>query len=145
MTEKEKEVIYYELVSLFGQTAISLNQGIAIQQKASEIIFKKLNQELDLEYVEGTYNSNMDKIVEELQLRWRFLQTIYQDLMQIAGILNHSDLLPVLPEVDFCDDLWDLDRDGSYDDFSDLTSKIDDFEHELSDLCLSWMDDVGIH
>lgn len=131
----EKEVIYCELASLFQQTAISLNRGIVIQQKVSEIIFKMT----DPEYVEGCYNSNMRKMVGELQLRWRFIQTIYQDLMEIAGILNQSDHLPVLPEIDFCDDLWDLDRDGSYDDFSDLTSKIDDFENELSDLCLSWM------
>lgn len=134
MTEKEKDVIFNELLALFQQTNVSLQHGLAIQQKATEIVRD--------EDAEDIHTPNKRKVIEELQRRWRFTRTIYQDLKTIAGLLNHSDLLPVLPKLDFCDDLWDFNRSDSFDDLFTLTSKIDDFELELSDLCLSWMDDV---
>ena len=134
MTEKEKDVIFNELLALFQQTNVSLLHGLAIQQKATEIVRD--------EDAEDIHTPNKRKVIEELQRRWRFTRTIYQDLKTIAGLLNHSDLRPVLPKLDFCDDLWDFNRSDSFDDLFTLTSKIDDFELELSDLCLSWMDDV---
>ena len=134
MTEKEKDVIFNELLTLFQQTNVSLQHGLAIQQKVAEIVRN--------EDAEDIHTPHKRKVIEELQRRWHFTRTIYQDLKTIAGILNHSDLLPVLPEFDFCDDLWDFDRSDSFDDLFAVTSKIDGFEQELSELCLSWMDDV---
>ena len=128
-----------------------MEHGLAIQKKASDIVFNEAKAVFG-EECSPTNPKECRKLIEELQLRWRFIQTIYQDLRfiqtiyqdlkAIAEILNHSDLLPVLPEFDFCDDLWDFDRSDSFDDFFALTSKIDDFEQELSNLCLSWMEDV---
>ncbi len=141
MTEKEKDVIFNELLVLFQQTNVSMEHGLAIQKKASDIVFNEAKAVFG-EECSPTNPKECRKLIEELQLRWRFIQTIYQDLKAIAEILNHSDLLPVLPEFDFCDDLWDFDRSDSFDDFFALTSKIDDFEQELSNLCLSWMEDV---
>lgn len=80
-------------------------------------------------------------MIEELQFRWRFILTSYQDLKAIAEILHYSDLLPIPPELDFSDvrRCWIFDSDF---DISTIIEKIDDFEKELSDLCNSWMDDV---
>ena len=134
MTEKEKDVIFNELLTLFQQTNVSFQHGLAIQKEVAEIVHN--------EDAEDIHTPNKRKVIEELQRRWHFSQTIYQDLKEIAGILNHSDLLPLPPELDFCDDLWNFDRSDSSDDLFAVTSKIDDFEQELSDFCLSWMDDV---
>lgn len=135
MTEGEKRVIYRELWELFMRTNTSFQYGLTTQQKVNEIVRNDAEDEVDL------HAPDKLKVIEELQFRWRFILTSYQDLKAIAEILHYSDLLPIPPELDFSDVRRGWVFDSDFDIFA-FIEKIDDFEKELSDLCNSWMDDV---
>lgn len=141
MTEGEERVIYRELWELFMRTNTSFQYGLTTQQKVYEIVRNDVEEEVDAEDEVDLHAPDKLKVIEELQLRWRFSLTIYQDLKAIAEILHYSDLLPIPPELDFSDVRrgWIFDSDFDIIAFID---KIDDFEQELADLCTSWTDDV---
>ena len=137
MTEAEEHVISCELWELFSRECVIMKHEIRIAKMISDIVFDIAKDEDE----DNLHALDKLKVIEEIQLHWRLIQTQYQDLKAIAEILHYSDILPVPPELDFSDvrRCWIFDSD--FDIFT-ITEKINDFEEKLCDLRDSWCNDI---
>ncbi len=54
------------------------------------------------------------KIVEEMELEWRFLTTIYEDLQTIFAELDMPEVVPEQPGMSFDNGLWEVDKSGIF-------------------------------
>jgi len=122
MNEKEKNVLKQELVALEMQDLHAAAHGLKITMKMSKCAFKE-----DL----ARMTPNKWKVIEEMQLQWRFIGTIHEDLVKIAEKLACPELVPDVPELVIDDSLWDIGEDGTPDMFYEVDDKISEWQSAL--------------
>ena len=132
MTEKEKNVLQQELWALVAQDAEATKHCFEISLKQLKCITKEEANEM---------TPNKRKVVEELKLLWNFVKTIHEDLGKIAGKLGKSELVPDLPQLVICDELWDTENDGQNSTIYEVGEKIADFQTHLREVIWKLLED----
>ena len=85
---------------------------------------------------------NKHKVVDELKLLWNFVKTIHEDLGKIAGKLGKSEIVPALPQLVICDELWDTENGGQNSTIWEVGEKIADFQTALQDVIWKLQEEV---
>ena len=124
MTEKEKNVLQQELWALAALDADATKHLLAISARQIKCIAKEDANEM---------TPDKHKVVEEMRLQWNFVKKIHGDLYEIAEKLEQQELIPELPHLVICDDLWDVENFGSQSLICDVSEKIGDFQSSLMD------------
>ena len=134
MTEKEKNILQQELWTLVAQDAEATTHCFKISLKQLKCITKEDAKEM---------TPNKHKVVEELKLLWNFVKTIYEDLGKIAGKLGKAGIVPALPQLVICDELWDTENAGQNSTICEVGEKIADFQTALQDVIWKLQEDEG--
>ena len=85
---------------------------------------------------------NKHKVVEELKLLWNFVKTIHEDLGKIACKLGKAEIVPALPQLVICDELWDTENDGQNSTICEVGEKIADFQTALQEVIWKLQEEV---
>ena len=124
MTEKEKNILTQELWAL-----VSL--GFDVTKHDFEIMKKMLKCAAKEDFGEMTPYKR--KVVEELQLEWRFLKSLHENLAAIAARLGKSEIVPAVPDLNINDELWEIGTSGASDALYETSDTIGDFQSALQD------------
>ena len=125
MTEKEKNVIMQELWALAAQDAEASKHFFEISSRQLKCITREEADEM---------TPNKHKVVEELKLQWNFIKTIHEDLGKIAEKLGKAELVPALPQLVICDELWDTENGGINSTICEVGDNIIDFQTALQEV-----------
>ena len=127
MTEKEKNMTLQQLWALIAQDARATPHLMEISSRQLSCIIREDAEEM---------TPNKRKVVEELQLQWRFVKTIHEDLVKIARKLEKPGIVPEFPQIVISNELWTQNQ------ISDASGNIGDFQTalqaaiwELQELC----------
>ena len=134
MTEKEKNILNQELWALVSLTFEAVKHDFEIMQKMLRCVTRE---------EAGEMTPNKRKVVEELQLQWRFVKTIREDLGKIAARLGKSEIVPAVPELTIDDELWQPGKSGSSDALYEITDKIGDFQSAIQDCAFKLQEVCG--
>ena len=124
MTEKEKNILDQELWALVALSFEATKHDFEIMQKMLKCVAREDS---------GEMTPNKRKVVEELRLEWRFLNTLREDLAKIAEKLGRRDVVPAVPKLAITDGLWKVGRSGFSDGLYEASDKIGDFRSALQD------------
>ncbi len=124
MTEKEKNILNQELWALVALDFDATGHGFEIMQKMLKCVSKDDPDEM---------TPNKRKVIEEMQLQWRFVKSMHEDLGKIAAKLGQSDIVPAVPELTIDDSLWETNGSGSSDALYEVNDKISDFQSAIQD------------
>jgi len=124
MTEKEKDILNQELWALVSLDLHTTKHSFEIMQKILKCVSREEVDEM---------TPNKRKVIEELRLQWRFVQCLHEDLGKIAAKLGQSEIVPAVPKLVICDELWDTEGTGSSDALYETTDKIGDFQSAIQD------------
>ena len=124
MTEKEKNVLQQELWALAALDADATKHLLAISARQLKCITREDADEM---------TPDKHKVVEEMHLQWSFVKKIHGDLYEIAEKLEHTELIPELPQFVICDELWDVENFGKQSLICDVSEKIGDFQNAMMD------------
>ena len=124
MTEKEKNILTQELWALVSLGFGATKHDFEIMGKMIKCVSKEDS---------GEMTPYKRKVVEELQLEWRFLKSIHEDLAAIAARLGKSEIVPAVPDLDINDELWKVGKSGTSDALYETSDKIGDFQSALQD------------
>lgn len=125
MTEKEKHILMQELWTLVAQDAEASKHCFEISSKQLKCIIKEDS---------GEMTPDKHKVTGELKLLWNFVKTIHEDLLKIAQKLDKAELVPEVPQLVICDDLWDTRNGGENSTVCDISEKISDFQTALQEV-----------
>ena len=125
MTEKEKNVIMQELWALIAQDAEASKHFFEISSRQLKCITQEEADEM---------TPNKHKVVEEFKLLWNFVKTIYEDIGKIAQKLDKMELVPELPKLIICDELWDIEHGGQNSMICEVGDDIIDFQTKLQEV-----------
>ena len=107
-------------------------QDVEASKHFFEISFRQLKCITQEEADEMTPNKH--KVVEELKLQWNFIKTIHEDLGKIAEKLGNAELVPALPQLVICDELWDTENGGINSTICEVGDNIIDFQTALQEV-----------
>ena len=124
MTEIEKNILNQELWALTALGFDSTKHDFEIMGKMLECVSRDDGDEM---------TPNKRKVIEELQLEWRFLKELHKDLGRIAAKLGKSEIVPAVPALAISDDLWEVGKSGVSDALYETTDKISDFQSAMQD------------
>ena len=124
MTEREKNILNQELWALVALGFAATKHDFEIMQKVLKCVAREESDEM---------TPNKRKVVEELQLEWRFVKTLREDLGRIAEKLGRSDIVPAVPKLDITDGLWEVGKSGVSDKLYAVSDRITDFQSALQD------------
>lgn len=124
MTEKEKNILNQELWALVALDFDATGHSFEIMQKILKCVCKDDPDEM---------TPYKRKVIEEMQLQWRFVRSLHDDLGKIAAKLGQSDIVPAVPELTIDDSLWETDDSGSSDALYEVNDKIGDFQSAMQD------------
>ena len=124
MTEKEKNILNQELWALVSLVFEATKHDFEIMGKMIKCVSKEES---------GEMTPNKRKVIEEIQLQWRFVQTIREDLGKIAEKLGKPEIVPPLPALTIDDSLWKIGKSGVSDALYETTDKIGDFQSAIQD------------
>ena len=124
MTEKEKNILNQELWALISLDFHATKHSFEIMQKMLKCVSKEESDEM---------TPNKRKVIEELQLQWRFLKMLHGDLSKIAAKLGQPEIVPTVPKLTVCDELWDTEGSGYSDGLYEVNDKIGDFQSDIQD------------
>lgn len=124
MTEKEKNILNQELWALVALGFEATKHGFEIMQKMLKCVCKD---------DAGEMTPNKRKVIEELQLQWRFVKCLHADLGKIAARLGRSEIVPKLPELVIGDELWKVGKSGSSDALYEINDQIGDLQSAMQD------------
>ena len=124
MTEKEKHILNQELWALVLLDSHATKHSFEIMQKMLKCVSKEDANEM---------TPNKRKVIEELQLQWRFVRSLHEDLGQIAEKLGQSEIVPTIPELSINDRLWETNDSGSSDALYEVNDKISDFQSAIQE------------
>ncbi len=124
MTEKEKNILNQELWALVALDFDATGHSFEIMQKMLKCVTKDDPDEM---------TPNKRKVIEEMQLQWRFVRSLHDDLGRIAAKLGRSDIVPAVPELTIDDSLWKTGDSGSSDALYEVNDKIGDFQSAMQD------------
>ena len=133
MTEKEKNVLQQELWALVAQDAEATKHCFEISSRQLKCITREEMDEM---------TPNKHKVVEELKLLWIFVKTIHEDLGKIAGKLGKAEIVPALPQLVICDELWDTENGGQNSTICEVGEKIADFQTALQEVIWKLQEEV---
>ena len=122
MTEKEKNILNQELWALISLDFHATKHSFEIMQKMLKCVSKEESDEM---------TPNKRKVIEELQLQWRFLKMLHEDLSKIAAKLGQPEIVPTVPKLAVCDELWDTEGSGYSDGLYEINDKIGDFQTDI--------------
>ena len=124
MTEKEKNILNQELWALISLDFHATKHSFEIMQKMLKCVSKEEANEM---------TPNKRKVIEEIQLQWRFLKMLHEDLSKIAAKLGQPEIVPTVPKLTVCDELWDTEGSGYSDGLYEVNDKIGDFQSDIQD------------
>ena len=124
MTEKVKNILNQELWALVSLLFEATKHDFEIMQKMLKCVSKEASDEM---------TPNKRKVIEELQLQWRFVKTIHEDLGKIAARLGKEEIVPAISALSISDALWEVINSGSSDALYETTDKISDFQSAIQD------------
>lgn len=124
MTEKEKNILTQELWALVSLGFDATKHDFAIMEKILKCVAKEDS---------GEMTPYKRKVIEELQLEWRFLKSLHEDLGKIAARLGMGEIVPAVPTLIISDELWEVGKSGASDALYETTDKIGDFQSALQD------------
>ena len=124
MTEKEKNILNQELWALISLDFHATKHSFEIMQKMLKCVSKEESDEM---------TPNKRKVIEEIQLQWRFLKMLHEDLSKIAAKLGQPEIVPTVPKLTVCDELWDTEGSGYSDGLYEVNDKIGDFQSDIQD------------
>lgn len=124
MTEKEKNILNQELWALISLDFDATKHSFEIMQKMLKCVSKDESDEM---------TPNKRKVIEEIQLQWRFLKMLHEDLSKIAAKLGQPEIVPTVPKLTVCDELWDTEGSGYSDGLYEVNDKIGDFQSDIQD------------
>ena len=124
MTEKEKNILNQELWALISLDFHATKHSFEIMQKMLKCVSKEESDEM---------TPNKRKVIEELQLQWCFLKMLHEDLSKIAAKLGQPEIVPTVPKLTVCDELWDTEGSGYSDGLYEVNDKIGDFQSDIQD------------
>ena len=124
MTEKEKNILNQELWALISLDFHATKHSFEIMQKMLKCVSKEESDEM---------TPNKRKVIEELQLQWRFVKMLHEDLGKIAARLGKSEIVPSVPKLTIYDELWDTEGGGYSDGLYEVNDKIGDFQSDIQD------------
>ena len=122
MTEKEKNILNQELWALISLDFRATKHSFEIMQKMLKCVSKEESDEM---------TPNKRKVIEELQLQWRFVKMLHEDLGKIAARLGKSEIIPSVPKLKIYDELWDTEGSGYSDGLYEVNDKIGDFQTDI--------------
>ena len=122
MTEKEKNILNQELWALISLDFHATKHSFEIMQKMLKCVSKEESDEM---------TPNKRKVIEELQLQWGFLKMLHEDLSKIAAKLGQPEIVPTVPKLTVCDELWDTEGSGYSDGLYEINDKIGDFQTDI--------------
>ena len=124
MTEKEKNILNQELWALVSLGFEATKHDFDIMGKMIKCVSKEDANEM---------TPGKRKVIEELQLQWRFLKMLHEDLGKIAVRLGMGEIVPAVPTLLLSDELWDTEGSGYSDALYKATDKISDFQSAIQD------------
>ena len=124
MTEKVKNILNQELWALVSLLFEATKHDFEIMQKMLKCVSKEASDEM---------TPNKRKVIEELQLQWRFVKTIHEDLGKIAARLGKEEIVPAISALSISDALWEVINSGSSDALYETTDKINDFQSAIQE------------
>ena len=124
MVEKEKNILNQELWALVSLVFEATKHDFEIMQKMLKCVSKEDSDEM---------TPYKRKVIEELQLEWRFLKSLHEDLGKIAAKLGKPEIVPAVPNLTINDELWEAGRSGASDALYETTDKIGDFQSAIQD------------
>ena len=124
MTEKEKNILNQELWAVVSLGFEATKHDFDIMGKMLKCASKEDANEM---------TPNKRKVIEELQLQWRFLKMLHEDLGKIAARLGMGEIVPAVPTLVISDELWEVGNSGSSDALYETTDKISDFQSAIQD------------
>ena len=124
MKEKEKNILNQELWALVSLTLGAAKHDFEIMQKMLRCISREDS---------GEMTPNKRKVIEELQLQWRFVKILHEDLGRIADRLGERELVPARPELVISDGLWKVGRSGASDALYETTDKLSEFQSAIQE------------
>ena len=124
MTEKEKNILTQELWALVSLGFDATKHDFEIMEKILKCVSKEDS---------GEMTPYKRKVIEELQLEWRFLRSLHEDLAAIAARLGKSEIVPAVPDLSINDELWKVCKSGASDALYETSDKISDFQSALQD------------
>ena len=104
MTEKEKNILNQELWSLVSLVFEATKHDFEIMGKMLKCVSREDPDEM---------TPGKRKVIEELQLQWRFIKTIHEDIGKIAARLGKTGIVPAVPELAIGDELWAVGASGA--------------------------------
>ena len=124
MTEKEKNILDQELWALVSLLFEATKHDFEIMGKMLKCVSREDPDEM---------TPGKRKVIEELQLQWRFMKTIHEDIGKIAARLGKPGIVPVVPELAIGDELWAVGESGASDPLYKTTDRMNDFQSALQD------------
>ncbi len=124
MTEKEKNILNQELWSLVALDFDATGHSFEIMQKMLRCVSRDDPEEM---------TPNKRKVIEEIQLQWRFVRSLHEDLGKIAAKLGRPEIVPAVPELTIDDSLWKTGESGVSDGIYEVNDKIADFQSAIQD------------
>ena len=124
MTEKEKNILNQEIWELVLLILDAAKHDFEIMEKMLDCV---LNEDVE------EMTPNKHKVIEELQLQWRFVKILHKDLGTIAAKLGKAEIVPTVPALVISDELWEVGRSGSSDALYETTDRISDFQSAIQD------------
>ena len=124
MTEKEKNILNQELWALVALGFEATKHDFEIMQKVLKCVAREESDGM---------TPNKHKVIEELQLQWRFVKILHKDLGTIAAKLGKAEIVPTVPALVISDELWEVGRSGSSDALYETTDRISDFQSAIQD------------
>ena len=124
MTEKEKNILTQELWALVSLGFDATKHDFEIMGKMIKCVSKEDS---------GEMTPYKRKVIEELQLEWRFLKSLHEDLAAIAARLGKNEIVPAVPDLNITDELWEAGESGVSDALYETSDKIGDFQSALQD------------
>ena len=122
MTKNEINILNQELCVLLSLDFDATRHGLEISSLILKCVLKDDAEEMT------PYKS---KVIEEIQLQWRFLKCIYNDIEQIAAKLNINKLVPSIPTLIINNDLWKIGKSGSSEALYEINDKISNFQSQM--------------
>ena len=122
MTEKEKNILDQELWALVSLSFEATKHDFRIMEKMLKCVSEADPDEM---------TPGKRKVIEELQLQWRFMKTLHEDLGKIAARLGKSETVPAVPELTIGDELWAIGKSGASDPLYETIDKLNDFQSAL--------------
>lgn len=124
MTEKEKNILNQELWALVSLSFEATKHDFGIMEKMLKCVSKEDPDEM---------TPGKRKVIEELQLQWRFMKTLREDIGKIAARLGKPETVPAVPELTIGDELWAVGRSGVSDPLYETIDKLNDFQSALQE------------